>query len=155
MDVLRLIGLKRPGVQHPDGSYKLERRFLDFVINGQSLWEVVGKPRDLVSVFCFEYGQDRINDAAARLLLRENADLPNDRRSLFICSECTDLACGAVTALILKQDSVISWENFGYENTYESVTFKDYEAIGPFRFDVVSYERVLRQAIEDLRGPGT
>lgn len=155
MDSLEFRNLERPGIRYPDGGWKSERHFLDFVISGRSLREAVGKPHDLVSIFCFEYGQEQINGAAARLLLKEKADLPNDRRSLFICCECTDLACGAVTALILKQGSVITWERFGYENTYEEVAFGHYEGIGPFKFDLVAYERAVKEAKDELRARAT
>jgi hypothetical protein len=44
----------RTGVKYPDGSWKSERHFLDFVVNGESLWKLMGKARDMVSVLCSE-----------------------------------------------------------------------------------------------------
>ena len=91
--LLDLIPAVRTGIKFPGGSYKSERHFLDFAIDGQSLWEKLKKP-DMVSVLCFEYAAQALDEsmkAANRLLLAEKADHPHDRRSLFICSECGDL----------------------------------------------------------------
>jgi hypothetical protein len=45
----------RPGAKYGDGSYKSSRRFLDVVVNGNSLWRSLGKPRDMVSVLCLDF----------------------------------------------------------------------------------------------------
>jgi hypothetical protein len=92
---LELRALKRAGVQYPNGTFKSERHFLDFVIDGQSLWEALRKP-DMVSVLCVEYAEDETANAISRLLLSQKADLPDGRRSFFVCSECGDLGCGAI-----------------------------------------------------------
>jgi len=34
----------RAGVTHPDGTFKSQRHFLDFLIDGHSLWEQLKKP---------------------------------------------------------------------------------------------------------------
>jgi hypothetical protein len=49
--LLELIPATRIGVKYPDGSYKSERHFLDFVVSGQSLWEKVGKPAARLCLF--------------------------------------------------------------------------------------------------------
>jgi len=151
LSLLELVPATRIGVKLPGGVYKSERHFFDFVVNGHSLWEEVGKPKDMVSVFCYEYAREETIKAANRLLLTEKAVIPNDRRSLFICSECGDFGCGAVTALVIREDSSIVWKDFGYENSYEdNVLLDDYRQIGPYSFDFAHYERALRQAIESL-----
>src|SRR5215470_15806861 len=118
--VLELAPARRSGVKYDGGVYKSERNFLDFVIDGQSLWERVGKTRDFISIFCFEYQREETIKAANRLLLLEKAILPADRRSLFICSECGDIGCGAITALVVREGPSIVWRDFGYENDYEA-----------------------------------
>jgi hypothetical protein len=151
--LLELVPATRIGVKYPDGSYKSERHFLDFVVSGQSLWEKVGKPKDMVSVFCYEYAREETIKAANRLLLTENAGLPADRRSLFICSECGDIGCVAITALVARDGHSIVWKAFGYENNYEkkNILLDDYKQIGPFTFDLEHYERTLLQANESLK----
>jgi hypothetical protein len=150
--LLELVPATRIGIKHPNGTYKSERHFLDFAVNGHSLWEMVGRSRDMVSVLCQEYAPDESSRAANRLLLTERGDFPNDRRSLFICSECGDLGCGAITALVVRERGAIAWKDFGFENTYEkNVVLNEYKGIGPFVFDAVSYEGVLLQAIDRLK----
>ena len=150
--LLELTPAIRKGTKFPNGTYKSERHFLDFVIDGQSLWAVVGKPHDMVSVLCAEYVLDQTMKAVNRLLLVEKADLPNDRRSIFICSECGDLGCGAITAMIVREGSSITWKDFGYENTYEEKFWlDDYRPVGPFTFHAISYERTLLEAVDRLK----
>ena len=46
--------------------------------------------------------------AAARLLGEEPPDA-GDRVSLYVCAECGDLECGAITAVIEQQGSAVVW----------------------------------------------
>jgi hypothetical protein len=150
--LLELTPLVRAGEQYPNGTFKSERHFLDFIVKGQSLWEALGKRHDMVSILCAEYSADETAKAVNRLLLREKANLPNDRRSMFVCSECGDLGCGAITAVVEKQGETITWKSFGYENTYEDkVGLDDYRTLGPFTFNAAAYERTLLQALQRLR----
>jgi hypothetical protein len=55
----------------------------------------------MVSVVCVEFAENATANAISRLLLSEKADLPNGRRSFFVCSECGDLGCGAITAVVV------------------------------------------------------
>jgi hypothetical protein len=151
--VLELNLATRIGVKYPDGAYKSERQFLDFVVNGESLWDSVGNQHDMVSALCFNYAMEEVKKAVGRLLLTEKADLPNNRRSLFICSECGDVGCGAITVAVVREDDTITWKDFGYENTYEdAVLLEKYKSLGPFTFKTEEYEGTLLHAIERLQG---
>lgn len=146
ISVLELTPATRFPHNYAGGSHKSERHFLDFLIDGQSLWEKLGKP-EMVSVLCREYATEETVRAINRLLLAEGADFPNERRSLFICAECAELGCGAITAIVWKEGETVTWEDFGYENTYEENVRRDeYAAVGPFTFNAVSYERTLEEA---------
>jgi hypothetical protein len=152
-DLLELAPAIRAGEKLSGGAYKSERHFLDFVVNGNSLWERVGKRDDMVTVLCREFASEETRKATRRLLLVEEADFPDDRRSLFICSECGDLGCGAISIAVEKKGDRIMWKNFGYENTYENdVKLSDYADVGPFAFDAAAYQALLSQAIERLYG---
>jgi hypothetical protein len=143
----------RAGVTHPDGTFKSQRHFLDFLIDGHSLWEQLKTP-DMVSVLCSEYAaksHDESVKAVNRLLLLEKADHPNDRRTLFICSECGDLGCGAITSIILREGSAFIWKDFGVQNNYDdNFALAAYQGVGPFIFDAATYEHALTQARDKL-----
>ena len=124
---------------------RTERGFLDFVIDGQSLWDSLGT--DMVS--CLGWLPEPFNRAAIdRLLLRAPADFPNDRRSLYICPECADLGCGAVSVVIERDMENIVWRDFGYENNYDPDViregFEDYPTI---RFDASRYLEIIQAAL--------
>jgi hypothetical protein len=149
---LELAPLIRTGVQNAGGTFKSERHFLDFVVDGQSLWETLGKRDDLVSILCLEYEAAETAKAIKRLVLREKADLPGDRRSIFVCSECGDLGCIAITAVVERQGETITWKTFGYENSYErKVWLDDYSTVGPFTFNAAAYEHTIAQAMDLLK----
>lgn len=150
--ILKLAPLIREGTQCANGTSKSERHFLDFVVDGESLWEALGERHGTVSILCAEYSADETAKAVGRLILNEKADLPNDRRSLFVCSECGDLGCGAITAVVERQGETITWKAFGYENTYEDKILLDaYKTVGPFMFGARDYQRTLVHAIDFLR----
>lgn len=149
---LELAPAIRTGAKHPNGTYKSERHFLDFVIDGQSLWVRVAKRRDMISPLCLEFALEESVRSANRLLLIEEADFSRNRRSLFVCSECGDLGCGAISVSVIKEGEAIVWTDFGLQNTYEEkIELAGYENFAPFKFDSASYERAFLQAIDSLR----
>jgi hypothetical protein len=151
-DRLTLHPLVRVGEQTSIGTDKAERHFLDFVINGESLWEAVGKHHDTVSILCSEFLLKETIEDVNRLLLKGKANAPNDRRSLFICSECGDLGCGAITLSVVREGDMVVWKNFAYENNYEpEIDFRQYENVGPYQFDAADYEKTLREGIDTLK----
>ena len=135
---LRLEWKRRGG-----GDGRTQRDFLDFIVDGQSLSSVVG---DQIS--CLGWFVPGENAKAVRtLLLEEPADLPDNRRSLYVCPECGDIGCGVVSLVIERVDKQIIWRDFGYENNYDAVVhFEGFEEIGPFAFNADEYEKVIKQA---------
>jgi hypothetical protein len=102
---------RRPGETWPEGSTrKTARDFLDFVVGGQSLYDtlVLAKGYDLISgLWLGPQFSKPSKEAASRLLLLRPADFPGERRSLFICPECGDIGCGAISVLIHRDaDSI-------------------------------------------------
>jgi hypothetical protein len=151
-DRLTLHSLVRRGERTSIGTDTAERHFLDFVINGKSLWEAVGRRHDTVSILCSEFLLKETIEDVNRLLLKEKANAPNDRRSLFICSQCGDLGCGAITLSVVREGDTVIWKNFAYENNYEpEIDFREYESVGPFQFDGADYERTLREGMDTLK----
>ena len=127
------------------GGAQTPRRFLDFVIDEKSLYPTFG---DLITPFGW-LTETETRKAIDRFLLREPADFSDNRQSIYICAECGDLGCGAVSAVIEENEDQITWRDFGYENNYEeNVDFENYLDIGPFVFDRDEYERTIKSAIQ-------
>jgi hypothetical protein len=148
---LSLKALVRMGEKHDNGQFKSQRTFLDLIVNGVSLWERLGKPHDMVSVLCADYAETETSKALDRLLLTEG-DVPNARTPLFICAECGDFGCGAITVSVKRTNDKVVWSDFGYENNYESgVRHDDYTEVGPFEFEFPQYQSCLLNAVATLK----
>jgi hypothetical protein len=139
----------RPYRDMGGGVHKSARRYVDFVVDGRSLGQLINSlGYDLVSVFTAEWENSYFEDAKQRLLLQKDSDFPNGRRSLYVCSECGDLGCGAVSIIVEFQGESVIWRNFGYENTWEEIVrFEQLKDIGPFRFPLVSYRKTIEGAV--------
>ena len=128
------------------GAYKTERHHLDFVINGKSLFDALGAVNyDFVGCLGWAIeGQDELT--IRQLLLEEPAPIPAHRNMLFVCSECGDLGCGAITSELTLCDGIITWRDFAYENDYDpEMTNRDkFRHVGPFGFDFKQYSDVLQ-----------
>lgn len=103
---LQLRKEKQPHQRLQSGGYKSGREFWDFVVNGISLWQLC-KDEGLDNISC-AWLPDLYKPAVRRLLLREPGDFPDGRTSLYVCAECGDIACGAVSVRITKYDDVIT-----------------------------------------------
>ncbi len=115
-------------------TYKTSRTFFDFVLGGLSLYELAAQRGDLVSVIGVDHPSS-IEQARAirRLLGREPGDASGKRVSLYVCPECGDLGCGAITARIDQTSEETVWQDFGYENNYErEVDRRGLSSLGPF-----------------------
>ena len=138
MSSLDLVWTTRVG-----GGGRTERRYLDFVIDGAPLSSLIDA--DFISPFGWLDEATRKADID-RLLGKSPPDMAHGRTSLYICPECGDLGCGAVTVLIERGDHVVTWKNFGIQNNYEDVVHTERLAnIGPFTFDSSQYDELLRK----------
>ena len=128
----------------PGGAGWSERRFLDFVIDGTSLAESL-HTGDLVG--CLGWGA-AATEAQTRqtLLLQKPSILETGRVPLYVCPECGDIGCGAITARIEGTDRHFIWRDFGYENDYDPETpaLTAHLSVGPFLFSKDDYRRALK-----------
>ncbi len=131
------------------GGGKTGRAFLDFVVDGQSLYELVGYQFDAVSCLAQWSNMEETHKALNRLLLTEQADFPNNRRSLYVCGECGGFDCGAVSIIIEEQQEAITWHSFGHERSWEE-NLEEFEDIGPFVFNKAQYVVALEAAVKTL-----
>ena len=122
---------------------RTERRFLDFVIDEVTLSSRFNV--DFISPFGW-FDADEQEASIARLLTKSPPDAPHGRTTLYICPECGDPGCGAVTLLVERGPGVIIWKDFGFEDTYEDVVHTEgFESIGPFTFDGKQYHELFER----------
>ena len=139
--------IHRPGELDADGDGKTERFSVDFIVNGPSLYEMVGVgAQDLIGRFSPDT-MEWNTDSASIFYCEKSADLENGRTMLFVCPECGDIGCGAITIKIEMVDGRFTWSEFGYENNYDPEMTESYDDIGPFTFKSEDYLRVISEAV--------
>jgi hypothetical protein len=126
------------------------RKYLDFVVDGESLFERIGHQFDTVSCLTLWPVVEETHKSLNRLLLVEEADFPGDRRALYVCGECGGLDCGAVSIVIEEDKDTVTWREFGYENSWDDNVEK-FEEIGPFVFQKEQYTKTLKVSIATLQ----
>ena len=135
---LEVVWATRPG-----GGGRTERRFLDFIVDGVALSSLFDA--DFISPF----GWLDANEQSAsidRLLRKSPPDVSGGRITLYICPECGDLGCGAVTLSVQSEAGVIIWRDFGIQNNYEDMVHTDgFQNIGPFVFDADEYHEFFER----------
>ena len=57
---------------------------------------------------------------------------------IYVCPECGDIDCGAITAVIKDYGDRIIWSDFGYETNYGGLT-EPYDQMEQIEFDRASY----------------
>lgn len=131
------------------GGGRTERRYLDFTIDGVPLSTLFDA--DFISPFGWLAANEQI--ASIDSLLRKSPpDLPHGRTTLYICPECGDLGCGAITMSMQREAGFIIWKNFGFQNNYEDVVHtKGFESIGPFTFDGRQYHEMFERIRQSIR----
>jgi hypothetical protein len=93
---------------------------------------------------------EEIEKAIKRLLKLEPADFPSDRVAIYVCPECGDLGCGAISVEIIFSKDYVTWKSFGYQNNYEDAIETDcYSSVGPFVFDRICYEALFRKLLRE------
>jgi len=128
----------------PGGGGRTERRYLDFVVDGISLYDRLGVGDQVTALGCWSVDSER---AYIQQLLS-----PSGRVPLYVCAECGDLGCGAVTALVERTGEGFVWRDFAFENNYDAATTDSdsYRAIGPFMFNKTEYWQVLNERAATL-----
>jgi len=122
-------------------SKKRERHTFDFVVNGISLFNATQAVRhDLCgSLSNPQFERELAHRINGRMAATLTSDVPvgGHRVALFVCPECGDLACGAVTVLVSRTDLGVQWSDFMYENGFDFASKLDF--VGPFEFDWTAY----------------
>lgn len=140
---------RRPGPVG-EGSGRRPRLYFDFLVNGRPLWRELGlRDLDLVGRFSPDTpGESR--RAAGVFLLEEPPDTGTGRVMMYVCPECGDLACGAVTVIVGRdpEAGTYTWRDFGYENGYDPSLpdLFEYAGVGPYTFCDTEYRTAMESA---------
>jgi hypothetical protein len=135
------------------GPVQSHRRFLDYVIDGDSFYRRHG--HDLVSVLgWFVPEQDEL--AAQRLIGSESPDL-DGRTAIAVCPEDGDLLCGVLTARIFDDGAEVQWIDLAYSYYNHESDIWQHDpfrlAHGPeLRFEAEQYRAAIRQRQVPERG---
>jgi hypothetical protein len=142
LSTLRLAPIHRAGGSSGSASWK-DRWTFDFLVDRQSLASLLGATeRDLVGRL--DRNDREENARSIRVLTCAAApDFGHDRIMLFVCPECADLGCGAITAALKLDGDTITWADFRHENNYDESMTTRFPGIGPFAFDARAYRSVV------------
>ncbi|MFG3259679.1 oxidoreductase [Streptomyces sp. NPDC048172] len=145
----------RAGGVLPDGAYEAHREFLDFIVDGRPLLHRLGgvddgSAGDTVSPLAADFGPTVFTAHVRRLLLESEPPLADGRYVLYGCPECEGLDCGAVTAVIEREEEAVVWRDFAWQTDERADLERDgYPGIGPFRFHAAQYRSELERALAD------
>jgi hypothetical protein len=122
------------------GSAQTPRQFLDYIVDGESLYEQHGA--DFIGPLGWLL-VDADEEAARRLLRKEKLDVEG-RVAVYVCPECADLLCGAITAVIERVGDEIVWRSLAM-SSYDHLEGRrhheatGFEAWGELRFPATGY----------------
>jgi len=133
------------------GSTQRAVSYDDFTVDGVRLFKILfaaHKPDD-VTLFDAAWPEGAVKEVDELLGTRQ-PELDDGRVPLYVCAECADLGCGALTAEIERIDDLVIWKNFGWQNDYEDGwevgEYQDLSSLAPITFERGQYERVLQEA---------
>lgn len=131
----------------PGAEFSLARSFLDFVVDGESLFARL-ESDDAIS--CLGWLVEEWDELAAQRLLGRAAPDVEDRVAIWACAACGDVLCGAVTARVITTEDEVIWRDFAtsYPDhqsdvwVHETDAFADWKAI---RFNRATYSTAIEQ----------
>ena len=117
------------------------RIFFDIIVDGKSLFDqFVGAESDLASIFGF-YNDSNLNiQIVDEFLTIKKSELESERIMLFVCRECGDIGCGAITVEIEKTENSYIWKNYAWDNGYEEILKNDLIDFQILEFNKSEYE---------------
>jgi hypothetical protein len=108
------------------------RRFLDYAIDGDALYpQMLRRGFDTITPLWLDGPTSHAIESIERLLGARPGDAPYGRVSVYVCAECGDLGCGAVTVRLIVSVKSVEWREWGRQNNYEDdVSYADFHATG-------------------------
>jgi hypothetical protein len=121
------------------GKSQTPRGYFDFFVSGRSLRTILNiENDDLITPFGWGANKEYDKHVLNVFRLKEKSELDSGRVMIYVCPECGDIDCGAITATIKDYGDRIIWSEFGYETNYGGLT-ETYDQIKPIEFDRTSY----------------
>jgi len=146
MDTLTIGHGHRKSETFKNGTTKADRKYIDFIVSGQSLGQLFGLPDfDLIGTFGWSDNKEYEDKQIDEFLGLVKSELESGRTCFYVCPECGDIGCGAITGIIEVTEKNVIWKDFGYENNYSEPDLTDYKEIGPFTFDKKQYLTILER----------
>ncbi|WP_030191068.1 hypothetical protein [Streptomyces violaceorubidus] len=143
----------RAGGVQADGDFQVHRDFMDFVVDGRPLLFRLCD-LDAVSPLASDVPPAILTAQVRGLLLETDAPLPGGRHVIYGCPECADLACGAVTAVILRDGDDFVWRDFAWQTAaHADLELNGYHGIGPYRFAGAEYRAALATLLDGAVRP--
>lgn len=147
MDILKIGQGFRKGEIFENGSSVTERKYFDFIVNGNSLEKLLGIKSDyLIGKLGWTVNIEYENKLINEFLGVEKPELISSRTSFYVCPECGDIGCGSITAKIEIKEKSVVWKDFSFENdSDEPFDLNQYKEIGPFEFDKTAYTNTIEK----------
>ena len=122
-----------------------DRTYIDFIINGVSLTELLGGVGNNIGKFGWKTNLDFENEEFDDFQLAQKSRIDNGLFSAYVCAECGDEGCGAVMFRIEKTERNVKWNNFVWSDGYPESEDETDEKIDiePLTFDIREYEIAL------------
>jgi hypothetical protein len=111
VDELTLVPAHREG-----GRSQAARSYLDFAVNRRPLSKLIDA-RDHIAVFGW-LDRAREKSFAMQLLLRTASEIVSGHAPIYICPECADLGCGAITVCVTFRDDCVVWSDLGWDDVH-------------------------------------
>jgi hypothetical protein len=146
MDTLTLKYVQRKGETFKSGISYSGREYLDFIVSGQSLGELFDQLNfNKIGTFGWSENKEYESKHIDEFLGNEQPELETGRSCFYVCPECGDIGCGAITAKIEITDENVVWKDFGYEDDTDFLEpdTTQFKNIGPFSFDKGNYYKVF------------
>jgi hypothetical protein len=149
MTTLKLVYSNRKGETFEDGTTKSAREYFDFIVSGKSLRDLIEHPElDLIGTFGWSNNKTYEKKQIDEFLGHIKPELKSGRCCFYVCPECGDISCGAITAKIEVNENDVVWKDFGYENGDEEAGLIIYNHVGPFKFDKHEYITLFEELKE-------
>lgn len=132
------------------GTNRTERHYLDYQIDGQSIRRLLPvTTAEMISPFGWMENRLYDRDHIEQLTLVRPSHLKTGRVCLYVCPECGDIDCGALTVDIVDSGDQLIWRLFANETGYQGI-MEHYPNVQPITFNKADYMRTFMRLHQGL-----